>query len=45
VLAHCRLAGVQQFGGLGKAFRFVYGNEDLQVTCFDGGGSFLSVLG
>lgn len=37
MLADRRLSGVQLLGGLGKTLGFVYGNEDLQVTCFDGG--------
>jgi hypothetical protein len=37
MFADGRLTGVELFGCLGKTFRFVDGNEDLQVARFDDG--------
>lgn len=35
MLTDRRLTGIQLFRRFGKTFRFIYGNKDLQVTCFD----------
>lgn len=44
MLADCRLGCVQLLGGLGKALGFVYSNEDLQMTCFDGSSPLIGGL-